>query len=150
MAGVSFDLASAERIYRAVRTVEMGNRDQQPLRFRRVLEQPARGGGGIRVAIGAGQWDRGDYKVLTLATSNSGETVIVENVLMDLPQATRNYIIGKDGTAWYLVNWQQDLSFAATAIELTANSLGLRAVGVGSVGGYKGIGVPVVTCATAT
>lgn len=149
MAGVSFDLVSAQRIYRAVRTVEMGNRDQQPLRFQRVLEPPSRRSG-IRVASGSGAWLRGSSQVLSLVNSVLGETVVAQNVLMDLPAGSRQYIIGQDGTAWYLVNWQQDLNYAFTAAELGATTLDFGAVGVGAVGGNDTITVPVSTCATAT
>lgn len=148
MAGVSFDLASAQRIYRAVRTVEMGNRDQQPIRFRRILEQPRRPA--IRVATASGAWSRGSSLVVSLVNSMSGQTVLAENVLLDLPAGSRQYIIGRDGTAWYLVNWQQDLRYAVTAAELGDTTLDFGAVGVGAVGGNQNITVPVSTCSTAT
>lgn len=150
-ARVDFTRGAAERIASVVRQVEQGNRNGSPLTFRRVVTVEPRTGPSIRLANGSGSWQQGATQVLTLGSYTTGETVVVTNAMMSLPAKSRQYMIGRDGTAaWYLLNWQQDLQYAVTAAELGATTLDLKAVGVGAVGGNETITVPVSTCATAT
>jgi len=143
---VVFLRPDAERIARVVRRVE-GMRDTPPLTFRRVINE-GRGGGGIRLAAYSGQWNRGSSKIVTFASDAA--TADVYNALMTLPEAgSRSCIVGRDGTAWQLVNWQQDLTYAATAAVLTTARLEFKTA---PVGGFAVTGttfsVSVATCAT--
>lgn len=142
---VVFLRPDAERIARAVRQVE-GLRQAAPLTFRRVVTDSPRGG--VRLAEYSGSWSRGSSKTLTLSSG----TVSVYNALMNLPSAgARSCIIGRDGTAWQLVNWQQDLAYAATAAELTTTALVFKTLPVGAVGSTgTTFSVSVTTCSTAT
>jgi hypothetical protein len=142
---VVFLRPDAERIARVVRRVE-GMRDTPPLTFRRVINEGRRNG--IRLASYDGAWNSGSVKTVTFASSTA--TVEVYNSLMNLPAAgARQCIVGRDGTAWQLVNWQQDLRFAATAAELTTTRLTFK---TSPVGGFAVTGttfsVSVATCAT--
>ena len=105
---VAFTKSSAERIARVVRKVEAGNRGAQPLRF-----EPRLGGGGgasLKLCTFTGNWSAGSLKTLTLkdqtATPN---TVSAYNLHLGLePDSACDVLIGKAGTAWYLV--QADLT----------------------------------------
>lgn len=147
---VVFLRPDAERIARAVRRVE-SLREAAPLTFRRVVTDAPRGGG-VRLAEYSGAWSRGSSKTLTIAIGTASNTVSVYNALMNLPSAgARACIIGRDGTAWQLINWQQDLAYAATAAELTTTALVFKTLPVGAVGGTgTTFSVSVTTCSTAT
>ena len=140
---VVFLRPDAERIARAVRRVE-GMREAAPLTFRRVITDSARVG--VRLAAYSGEWSRGSSKTLTLPSG----TVVAYNALINLPSAgERACIIGRDGTAWQLINWQQDVAHAATAAELTIDALVFKALPVGAVGGTGStFSVSVTTCST--
>jgi hypothetical protein len=76
-------------------------------------------------------------------------TTSVVNELISLPDAgTRNCAIAKEGTAWYLVNWQWDVRAAATAATLTTTSLRFDTVQVGalSTSSATSFTVSVTTC----
>jgi hypothetical protein len=101
---VVFLRPDAERIARAVRTVEAGNRNETPLTFRRVGGE---GGGGkekvFRVCTFTGAWNKAASKTVTFRGVTS--TVSAVNLFAAIPSAsgTRNCAIAKDGTAWYLI-----------------------------------------------
>lgn len=128
---VKFTMASAQRIAKAVRTVEAGDRNQPGLRF----EHPIAGmaNAGIRSATFTGSWSIGAAKVVTYKYRSG--TVSAINDLMNLPDAgTRNCIIGREGTAWRLVNWQWDVGYAATAATLTTSVLRFDTLPVAVIG----------------
>lgn len=62
---VAFNRVDAERIARAVRKSEAGDRDEAPLRFRRVVES---GGRSTPLKLGTfqGNWSTGELKTVTL------------------------------------------------------------------------------------
>ena len=105
---VNFDADSAARIYRAVREVERGNRDQKPLTFRQVPESSRRPT--VRVATYTGDWDLNESKVVTLYQSTSTvSTYAATNLIMPVPDAPSGLgvcIIAKDRGTWFLVNVQ--------------------------------------------
>ena len=148
---VSFTKAAAVRINNAVLTVEAGNRNQPGLTF----DHPMPAGSGtkpFRVCTFTGAWSISSSKTVTFkyqtATPN---TAAVQNDLISLPSAgTRNCVIGREGTAWHLINWQWDIVNAATAAALTTTSLRFDTLPVGAVSPISTVtfSVSVATCAT--
>lgn len=148
---VSFSRPAAQRIAKAVRTVEAGDRSQPGLTF----DHPMPGGGGtkpFRVCTFTGSWAISSSKTVTFkyqtATPN---TASVRNDLISLPSAgTRNCVIGREGTAWHLINWQWDIAHAATAATLTTTSLRFDTLPVGAVATSSTVSfsVSVATCST--
>jgi hypothetical protein len=127
---VSFSRPAAQRIAKAVRTVEAGDRNQPGLTF----DHPQFGGNAatIRSATFTGSWSIGGVKNVTYKYMTG--TANATNDLMNLPSAgTRNCVIGREGTAWRLINWQWDLAYAATAATLTTSVLRFDTLPVGAV-----------------
>ena len=93
---VVFTRPDAARIANAVRIIEEGDRDEQPLRFRRVIEQATRGS---RLTLGtfSGDWPKGSYKTVTIAgVTDTPNTASVLNLCVDsVGAATRYVIFGK-------------------------------------------------------
>jgi hypothetical protein len=119
---VSFTRPAAERIGKAVRQVEAGNRDLGP------LEWGPRGGGGaggkvFRVGTATGEWPVDTPKTVTFYdVTTSPNTVSVLNQIVSLPApkstATSRIVnIAKDGSQWYLVSFQMS---SKTAVMATA------------------------------
>jgi hypothetical protein len=78
-------------------------------------------------------------------------TTNATNDLMSLPDAgTRNCVIGREGTAWRLINWQWDIAYAATAATLTTTSLRFDTLPFAAVSTSSTVtfSVSVATCAT--
>lgn len=146
-----FTLEAAERIASAVRKVEAGNRDEAPLSFRRVDFTRSRP---IRMAKFSGVWPINDTKVVTfLNKTNAPNTAVVSNLLINLPDGTdRRCAIGKEGTSWFLLNWQWDTCHAATAATLTTSALEFKTLMVGALSTSETsvFSVAITTCATAT
>lgn len=126
---VNFDAASAGRIYRAVREVERGNRDQKPLTFRRVGDQD-RGGApaspSFHVATFTGAWAINQQKVVTLYQATS--TFIATNLIIPIPGqqpgVTPNIcMVAKDRAEWYLVNAQMGEVDALQSVTLNPTEL---------------------------
>ena len=150
---VTFTRQAAQRIAKAVRTVEGGNRDQPGI----VFDHPQPGGIGgraFRMATFTGSWSIDAAKVVTFKhQTNTPNTASVVNELMSLPDAgTRNCAIAREGTAWYLINWQWDVKAAATAASITSTSLRFDTVQVGalSTSNASSFSVGITTCSTAT
>lgn len=150
---VTFSRQSAQRIAKVVRTVEAGNRDQPGITF----DHPQPGGIGgrtFRMGTFTGGWSIDASNVVTfLHQTNTPNTASVVNELISLPDAgTRNCAIAREGTAWYLVNWQWDVKAAATAVTLTTASLRFDTVQVGalSTSSAASFSVDITTCSTAT
>ena len=145
-----FTLEAAERIASAVRKVESGNRDEAPLSFRRVDFTRSRP---IRMAKFSGEWDLDSTHVVTfLNKTSTPNTAIVSNLLINLPGGIdRRCAIGKEGTAWFLLNWQWDTCHAATAATLTTSALEFKTLLVGALSTNETafFSVAITTCATA-
>lgn len=143
---VSFSRAAAQRIAKTVRTVEAGNRAQSGLTFDHPqFGQPAV----IRTATFTGSWSIGSTKNVTYKYASG--TANATNDLMNLPDAgTRNCVIGKEGTAWRLINWQWDVAYAATAATLTTSVLRFDTLPFAAVSTSSTVtfSVSVATCAT--
>ena len=115
---VSFTRPAAERIGKAVRQVEAGDRDLG------AIEWGPRGAGGgagkvFRVCTFTGAWAVDTANVVTFRNvTTTPNTVHATNLLISLPagaQASSSRIcnIAKDGTAWYLVSFR---AVSATAV----------------------------------
>ena len=68
---VKFSHGSAQRIAKAVRIVEGGNRDQPPVEF----EHPIHAGSPLRVATFTGSWATGTWKTVTLTGTTATASV---------------------------------------------------------------------------
>jgi hypothetical protein len=116
---VSFTRPAAERIGKAVRQVEAGDRDLGP------IEWGPRGGGAaskvFRVCTFTGAWSINTAKTVTFRNvTSTPNTVSATNEIIDLPapkstSTSRVVNIGKDGTAWYLVSFQLATATAVLA-----------------------------------
>lgn len=145
---VLFTRPAAERIGRVVRIVEAGDRDSGPLTFDRPL---AAQGSPIKSATFTGAWSIGAAKLVTWKYVNG--TAIAYNDLIDLPNASsRNCIVGKEGTAWRLINWQWQIAHAATQAELTTTTLKFYTLPVGAVSTSSTVtfNISVASCTTAS
>jgi len=70
--GVSFTRGAAQRIAKAVRTVEQGDRNQSGVTF----DHPVPGGGVVlKVATFTGSWSKGSWKTVTLQNSTNTASV---------------------------------------------------------------------------
>jgi hypothetical protein len=100
---VSFTRPAAERIGKAVRQVEAGDRDLGP------IEWGPRGGGAaskvFRVCTFTGAWAINTAKTVTFRNvTTTPNTVSATNLMCGLsPTGSCDATIAKDGTAWYLV-----------------------------------------------
>jgi hypothetical protein len=100
---VSFTRPAAERIGRAVRQVEAGDRDLGP------IEWGPRGvaaGKVFRVCTFTGAWEINSSKTVTFRNvTSTPNTVSATNLFAAIParSSSRNCAIAKDGTAWYLI-----------------------------------------------
>ena len=148
---VSFSRPAAQRIAKAVLAVEGGDRNQPGLTFDHPM--PSGGGKVFRVCTFTGAWSISSSKNVTFkyqtATPN---TAAVQNDLISLPSAgTRNCVIGREGTAWHLINWQWNVANAATAATLTTTSLRFDTLPVGALATSSTMtfSVSVATCSTA-
>jgi hypothetical protein len=120
---VLFDRASAERIASAVRKVEIGDRSEAALRFRRELPQSQRKV--FRVATFTGAWSIGATKTVTFkyqtSTPNTANAV---NLFfpMPAPAGATDCAIARDGTAWHLIDVPLE---TATAVFVGATATGV-------------------------
>lgn len=135
---VNFDADSAARIYRAVREVERGNRDQKPLTFKRVPDQPSRP---VRMATFTGAWELNALKTVTLyGAASSASTFVVTNLIVPVPEApltTAACVIAKDRGTWFLVNVQMTAFDMIQSVSLQPTKLEFQRRRVVSVGGTQ-------------
>jgi hypothetical protein len=103
---VSFSRGAAQRIAKAVRTVEAGDRNQPGLTF----DHPMPGGSKVfRVCTFTGSWSKNTAKVVTfLGVASPPNTAVAQNIFVAITgttstSTTKNCAIAKDGTAWYLI-----------------------------------------------
>lgn len=111
------------------------------------LSMPSRGG--IKTAMFSGSWSIGATKSVTFKYQSG--TAEAHNDLVNLPNnGSRNCIIGKEGTAWRLVNWQWDIAHAATQAELTTTQLKFHTLPVGALSTASTVtfNITVASCTT--
>lgn len=99
---VNFDADSAARIYRAVREVERGNRDQKPLTFERVLEQNTPRV--FKLGRFSGAWATDTYKTITLEGGTA--TLSVRNLFYPITATVSNKpcAVAKSNGTWLLLS----------------------------------------------
>ena len=144
---VKFTRASAQRIASVVRTVEGGDRRQAPITFDHPIIQP---GSAIRTGTFTGYWGRQQTAVVTFVYGSTA-TASVHNDLINLPNSgTRYCVVGREGTAWRLINWQWEIAYAPTAAELTTTALVFKTLPVGAVSTASTItfNISVASCST--
>jgi len=144
---VKFSRQSAQRIAKVVRTVEAGDRAHEGIVFDHPIPSQ---GAAIRSATFTGAWSIGSVKMITFKYRSG--TAEAHNDLMDLPNASsRNCIVGKEGTAWRLINWQWQIAHAATQAELTTTTLKFYTLPVGAVSTSSTVtfNISVASCTTA-
>jgi hypothetical protein len=144
---VTFTRQAADRIAKAVRAVEAGDRSQEPLTFDHPI--PNRDAS-IRSATFTGGWTIGSVKNITWKYRSG--TANAYNDLIDLPNASaRNCVVGREGTAWRLINWQWQIAYAATQAELTTTTLTFHTLPVGAVSTASTVtfNISVASCSTA-
>jgi hypothetical protein len=128
---VQFTLESAERIADVVRAAELAAPEGKPLTFE--ARFPERMPKQVRAATFTGSWAINASKVVTFQYAPTA-TASVLNLLINLPSAgQRNCIVGREGTAWHLVNWQWDVVNAATAATITTSTLTFKTLPVGAL-----------------
>ena len=128
---VQFTRESAERVARVVRQAELTPAGASPLTFDRRLSD--RHPKQVRAATFTGAWTAGSVKTVTFKNAPTA-TASVLNFLINLPSAgQRNCIVGREGTAWHLVNWQWDVVNAATAATITTSTLTFNTLPVGAL-----------------
>lgn len=118
---VAFTRPAADRIAKAVRKVEAGNRDGSPLTF----DHPLPGASPLRLATVTGQWATGATASLTFYGITS--TVSVQNLHMPVEVATgasAECVIGKAGGTWTLVavNFAKLKAFSADEVQLLGHN----------------------------
>jgi hypothetical protein len=147
---VSFSRPAAQRIAKAVRVIEAGDRNQTGLTF----DHPMPSGGKVfRVATFTGAWAIDSAKTVTFKLqTTTPNTVSATNYFLDLPDnGTRNCGIAKEGTAWHLIQWQWYSVEAATAATLTTaaiefNTIPFAAIATSSTNKFT---ISITTCSTA-
>jgi hypothetical protein len=96
----SFTVGDARRIANAVRIVELGNRNEAPLRFGRV---PPAVGKVFRIGTFTGAWAKNTLKVVTFKyRPTTPNTASVSNLFAAVPGGG-DCAIAKEGTAWFLI-----------------------------------------------
>jgi hypothetical protein len=116
---VKFSRQSAQRIAKAVRTVEGGNRDQPGITFDHPL--PSSNAKVFRIGTFTGSWSIGATKTVTFKyATNTPNTAVATNLFFPITgTASSDCAIAKDGTAWFLI----DVPFeTATAVFVGATS----------------------------
>jgi hypothetical protein len=128
-----FDLGSAARIARVVRSVEQTPQPGKPLSFAPVMDAPS--GKVFRVATFTAAWGKNERRTVTLYNQTSTpNTVSALNLLFDLTgpataggSTTKVCIVGKEGKDWYFVNAEtpscDNGSYRAEEISPSASSL---------------------------
>lgn len=121
--GVSFTRGAAQRIARAVRVVEAGDRGQQGLRFEHPLQSV--NGKTFRVCTFTGSWSIGASKTVTYKyQTNTPNTAVATNLFFPVTSTyTLDCAIAKDGTAWFLIDvpfFTASITFI-TAVAVTAS-----------------------------
>lgn len=129
---VQFTLESAQRIAGVVRAAENAAPPGSPLVFRKVFPTK-KNIGGIASATFSGDWASGSTQAITFKYKPG--TAVARNDLISLPHGgSRNVIVGREGTAWRLINWQQGSANLIYTAALTNQSLKFTAIPVPTIG----------------
>lgn len=140
---VTFTRPAAERIAKTVRAVEAGDRSQPGIEFGSV---PGVSTKTFRMATFTGAWQINSAKTVTLRGSTA--TLSATNPFLSLPaNGSRACGVARDGTAWYLVQWQQDVTDVLSGANLGAAALEFTRVKVASLATASTVRITTTTCA---
>jgi len=131
-----------------------GMMDSQSGPKARIVHQemmPRSGGKVFRICTYTGAWAVDGLKTVTFRNqTTTPNTVSAINLFLNLPSnGQRNCAIAKDGTAWHLIQWQQDAATALSSVSLGTATLEFTRVNVVSLGTASTVAVSVTTCSTA-
>jgi len=129
---VQFTLESAQRIASVVRTAEQTPSPTAPLSFARLIgDRPPKL---VRAATFSGSWPISSQKVVTFSNAPTATANVLN---LSWPITEQGYvnepcIVGKDGTAWYLVVpvLQQQNAVFVTATQSSAVAAGFTTINV--------------------
>jgi hypothetical protein len=146
---VQFTRESAERIANVVRAAELTPTPGRRLNFDAILESPRRRV--FRMGTFTGAWPINTAKVVTL---DNGVVLAAVNRFFDHPNVgTRNCAVAKDGTAWYLVQWQWNytVTTVVTGVDLGADALTFSRANVVVLDQSTAttVAISITTCSTA-
>ena len=143
---VKFTRPAAQRIADAVRKVEGGNRDLGPVELGpRFASSSAKV---FRMATFTGAWSINSAKTVTLRGSTS--TLSATNPFLSLPEnGSRACGVARDGTAWYLIQWQWDVADVLSNVSLGTAALQFSRVQVASLATATTVQISISTCSTA-
>ena len=119
---VSFSRGAAQRIAKAVRVVEAGDRNQPGLTF----DHPQFGATAklFRICTYDGSWPIGSTKTVTFKyQTTTPNTAVATNLFFPVAMTgTANCAIAKDGTAWFLIDvpfYKEDVTIV-TSVSVSA------------------------------
>jgi hypothetical protein len=141
---VSFSRGAAQRIAKAVRVVEAGDRNQPGLRF----DHPQFGATAklFRICTYDGSWSIGSTKTVTFKyQTTTPNTAVATNLFFPVDMTgTANCAIAKDGTAWFLVDvpfYNEIVSIVTSvAVSATLNTSNCS-ITVATTAGTSGISI---------
>lgn len=147
---VQFTRESAFRIANVVRRVETDAPRAKPLTFDAIM--PSGRPKAFRICTFTGAWAIDSDKTVTLRNqTTTPNTVSAMNLFVNLPDnGQRNCAIGRDGTAWYLAQWQWDAADVLSGVTLSTAALEFTRVSSVSLGTATTVQISITTCATAT
>lgn len=147
---ITFTPRAAERIARAVRKVEAGDRQNAGLSFSVFPAGPEKT---FRVCTFTGAWSIGDAKTVTYKNqTTTPNTASVTNLFWPIPDGPqRDCAIAKDGTAWYLLVPTLYTANAATAATVTTAALDFKTLPVVALAtsSTAAFSLSIATCSTA-
>ena len=118
---VKFSRASAQRIAKAVRTVEVGDRSQPGVAWDHPIPTNAKI---FKIARYTGSWSKDSSKTVTVGVSPNTSTLTAQNVLMDIgDNGSQRCAIAKDGTAWYLITPEHTYVDSVVGVSLSSDAL---------------------------
>jgi hypothetical protein len=143
---VQFTRESADRIAGVVRTLELTPASGTPLSFDAV--PPSANRKMFRVGTYSGSWALDASKTVTLRGTTA--TLSAVNPFLNLPSnGTRACGVAKDGTAWYLIQWQMDVTDVLSGATLGASALEFSRVKVASLASATTVQISVTECTAA-
>lgn len=152
---VSFTRSGADRIARAVRIVEAGNRDGQPLRFDPRRFSGRGGGGGIfRTATFSGNWNVDTTTTITFTNVTvTPQTATALNLFCGIAGGDVG-VCQDELKKWYLVSWEMQEICTTRVIdiqvELNTTNCEIYRTLVTSEQKFLRLTFPFATCSTAT
>lgn len=111
---VTFFRDDARRIGRVVRKVEAGERGQPGISFGAAPQIHKKT---FRICTFTGAWSTSAVKTVTFRNqTNTPNTLAASNLFFEIPDdGQKNCAVARDGTAWYLVQWQWAIATCSTA-----------------------------------